>query len=658
MTRAAAQADDSGQLVTTIETTTTNYTNTTEESGGGIYPKDLFDLEQRKQGAVVLHVIGMLYMFVALAVVCDEFFVPSLEVIINRLQISDDVAGATFMAAGGSAPELFTSIIGVFLAKSNVGIGTIVGSAVFNILFVIGCCGLLSLTVLELTWWPLFRDCTFYIISLTALIIAFLDEEIKYYESIILLVIYLCYVIFMKNNQHVEAFFSSKLKLGSSKPAASHPQPNGSRISPTDDMNPKSKIPPSETGDHLSNSNFSMGVIHRMLTNEHSHPMHTGHGGSFAKSPSGQDMYQGKRIRLTSPTSTTKLSDIERVVVSEDKDPKTTTVIYKDEGINHRYQQQHFESCLQFENCLCHQYGNGAKVIPNVFSGDDMATQAANVTANNRQMYDDHPDPHTNHTVPPAISENQSIQRSLNKNLHRRASTISHAIQVSRSFSKKTNGNASQPSPDEEDEDEGFTWAWPDTFQKQIVFLIVAPIFFVLWITLPDVRKPGKEKYFFVSFFVSITWIAVFSYLMVWWAHQIGETIGIDETIMGLTFLAAGTSVPDLITSVIVARKGLGDMAVSSSVGSNIFDVTVGLPFPWLLSSIIRGGAAVEVKSKGLFCSILLLAMMLLFVISSIAACKWKMNKQLGCTMLVLYCVFVVLTLLLEFGAINCPVST
>lgn len=46
---------------------------------------------------------------------------------------------------------------------------------------------------------------------------------------------------------------------------------------------------------------------------------------------------------------------------------------------------------------------------------------------------------------------------------------------------------------------------------------------------------------------------------------------------MGLTILAAGTSIPDLITSVIVARKGLGDMAVSSSVGSNIFDITVGL---------------------------------------------------------------------------------
>ncbi len=45
---------------------------------------------------------------------------------------------------------------------------------------------------------------------------------------------------------------------------------------------------------------------------------------------------------------------------------------------------------------------------------------------------------------------------------------------------------------------------------------------------------------------------------------------------MGYTLLAAGTSIPDLITSVIVARKGRGDMAVSSSIGSNMFDVTVG----------------------------------------------------------------------------------
>lgn len=86
---------------------------------------------------------------------------------------------------------------------------------------------------------------------------------------------------------------------------------------------------------------------------------------------------------------------------------------------------------------------------------------------------------------------------------------------------------------------------------------------------------PGK-KLFAVTFIGSIIWIAAYSYLMVWWANVAGDTVRIPPEVMGLTFLAAGTSIPDLITSVIVARKGFGDMAVSSSVGSNIFDVTVG----------------------------------------------------------------------------------
>lgn len=143
-------------------------------------------------------------MFVALAIVCDEFFVPSLDVIIEKLDITDDVAGATFMAAGGSAPELFTSVIGVFVSFDDVGIGTIVGSAVFNILFVIGMCALFSKTLLSLTWWPLFRDCSFYSVSLLALIYFFRDNKIYWWEALILFLIYVLYAIFMKWNQQVE----------------------------------------------------------------------------------------------------------------------------------------------------------------------------------------------------------------------------------------------------------------------------------------------------------------------------------------------------------------------------------------------------------------------------------------------------------------------
>ena len=159
-------------------------------------------------------------MFVALAIVCDEFFVPSLDVIIEKLGCSEDVAGATFMAAGGSAPELFTSAIGVFIAFSDVGIGTIVGSAVFNILFVIGMCALFSKTVLYLTWWPLLRDCTFYSISLLTLIAFFLDEQITWYEAAILLTIYGAYVYFMKYN--VQAEMAVKRVFGGNKVHESH----------------------------------------------------------------------------------------------------------------------------------------------------------------------------------------------------------------------------------------------------------------------------------------------------------------------------------------------------------------------------------------------------------------------------------------------------
>ena len=172
-----------------------------------LFPPDLFTKDQRLyQGAIACHILGMIYMFVALAIVCDEFFVPSLDVIIEKLEISEDVAGATFMAAGGSAPELFTSVIGVFISFDDVGIGTIVGSAVFNILFVIAMCVLFSKTVLDLTWWPIFRDIAFYSVSLLMLVVFFLDSKIYWYEAMLMFFIYILYCSFMKVNESIERF--------------------------------------------------------------------------------------------------------------------------------------------------------------------------------------------------------------------------------------------------------------------------------------------------------------------------------------------------------------------------------------------------------------------------------------------------------------------
>ena len=60
-----------------------------------------------ENGGVIVYLIGMIYTFMGLAVVCDEFFVPALEVMIDRFGISDDVAGATLMAVRLYSPFQF-----------------------------------------------------------------------------------------------------------------------------------------------------------------------------------------------------------------------------------------------------------------------------------------------------------------------------------------------------------------------------------------------------------------------------------------------------------------------------------------------------------------------------------------------------------------------
>merc|ERR1712185_656866 len=124
------------------------------------------------------------------------------------------------------------------------------------------------------------------------------------------------------------------------------------------------------------------------------------------------------------------------------------------------------------------------------------------------------------------------------------------------------------------------------------------------------------------------------SFCMVDWTIVASNTVGIPVPLAGLTLLAAGTSVPDLLSSYIVAKHGEGDMAVSSSIGSNIFDILVGLPVPWLLYCLVNGGE-ISVGSgetrTGFFYSVgfslFLLICMLISVVVVIAGSGWKMTK-------------------------------
>lgn len=107
------------------------------------FPDDLFTAEQRRQGAVALHAFFSFYCFLMTAFVCNDYLLPSLDCICTHMKISSDVAGATFLAAASSFPELFVNMIGTFLTESDLGVGTVMGSAVFDT-FATPACGALS----------------------------------------------------------------------------------------------------------------------------------------------------------------------------------------------------------------------------------------------------------------------------------------------------------------------------------------------------------------------------------------------------------------------------------------------------------------------------------------------------------------------------------
>jgi Ca2+/Na+ antiporter len=202
----------------------------------------------------------------------------------------------------------------------------------------------------------------------------------------------------------------------------------------------------------------------------------------------------------------------------------------------------------------------------------------------------------------------------------------------------------------------GFDISWPEGAQGAQVawFIFTYPIAAMMYCTMPDVRREGSGTFRMavLEFCCSLLWIAFLSLCLYDWLVVICNTIGFPPEVAAVTLLAGGTSIPDLLSSYVVAKAGQGDMAVSSSIGSNIFDVTVGLPLPWLFFNIING-RKVQVGSGSLFSSILILIAMLTAVIVTVFLMKWQMSKPLGAVMMALYVVFIIQQLLQDFDYID-----
>merc|ERR1719262_1130953 len=95
-------------------------------------------------------------------------------------------------------------------------------------------------------------------------------------------------------------------------------------------------------------------------------------------------------------------------------------------------------------------------------------------------------------------------------------------------------------------------------------FCFTYPLVALLYCTLPDVRHEKFQRSYkmaILEFSLSLVWIGAFSNLLYECTVVVSNTMGIPPPVSAITVLAAGTSIPDLLSSYIVARNGQGDMA-------------------------------------------------------------------------------------------------
>lgn len=148
------------------------------------------------------------------------------------------------------------------------------------------------------------------------------------------------------------------------------------------------------------------------------------------------------------------------------------------------------------------------------------------------------------------------------------------------------------------------------------------------------VMSPMKSALYIIG---GLAGIALGGDLVVDSACNIAETFGLSQTFIGLTIVALGTSLPELVTSMVAAGKGENDLAVGTVVGSNIFNILLILG----ISSVIT---PITLDVTAVYDTVLLIVASLIVYFSAIS--KREIRRTEGALFLIAYLAFFVYILI------------
>ena len=175
-----------------------------------------------------------------------------------------------------------------------------------------------------------------------------------------------------------------------------------------------------------------------------------------------------------------------------------------------------------------------------------------------------------------------------------------------------------------------------------IIMLLLFSIFVYYLISILTNKKSApvdadKPRYKIllscVLIIAGLAGIIIGSNLVVNNAAQFAESIGISQKIIAVTIISIGTSLPELVTTIVAARKGENSLAIGNIIGSNIFNIAIVLGLPVVILGEVATTAfgAVDV-------GFMLLAVVLLWIF---AATGRRLRRYEGAVMLAVYGLYI-----------------
>lgn len=132
-------------------------------------------------------------------------------------------------------------------------------------------------------------------------------------------------------------------------------------------------------------------------------------------------------------------------------------------------------------------------------------------------------------------------------------------------------------------------------------------------------------------FLLGLAMLVVGSHIFVTCATSVAEVLGISDAVIGLTIVAGGTSLPELATSVVAARKGQSAIAMGNVLGSCVYNILLIIGVTGVISPlVIQGITPVDF-------GMMLLSIVLLWLFSFT---KYKLERWEGVVLVVLFCAY------------------